>query len=89
MDDPGVHHSSAIVDGDVFGRYLNHGVPVAGRNVGIKALVYPRRGVLERRSRMLFLEPCMHGVESRDCGVHVFEVEPHLQRDSTFLVDAV
>ena len=31
----------------------------------------------------------VHGVELGDCGVHVFEVEPDLQRDPTLLVNAV
>ena len=38
---------------------------------------------------VLFLEPGVRGVEFGDRGVHVFEVEPDLQRDSTLLVDAV
>ena len=45
------------------------------------------RGVLERRSRMSLLEPGVRGVELGDRGVDVFDVEPHLQRDSTVLVE--
>src|SRR6202012_5130317 len=38
---------------------------------------------------MRFLEPGMCGIKLGDCGVHVFEVEPHLQCDSPFPIDAV
>jgi hypothetical protein len=30
----------------------------------------------------------VRGVELGDCGVHVVEIEPHLQRDSTVVVEA-
>ena len=38
---------------------------------------------------MSLLEPGVRGVEFGDRGVDVFDVEPHLQRDSAFLVEAV
>ena len=37
--DPGVHDSTAIVDGNVVGQYLRHRGPVAGREVRLEALV--------------------------------------------------
>ncbi len=66
MQDPGVHYPPAIVDRDVVGRYLSHGVPLAGSNVRVKAFEYTRCGVLQtpRRSAEL-LEPRDRGVEVR------------------------
>ena len=68
----------------------SHGVPVAGRVVRPDVLEYARRRVLQSpRGRARALQPRMRGVEFGDRGVHVFDVEPHLQRESAFFVDAV
>ncbi len=69
MQDPGVHYPPAIVDRDVLGRYLSHGVPLAGSNVRVKALEYTRCGVFQPRRRSAEL------VEPRDRGVEVSLVE--------------
>ena len=54
----------------------------------VEPLVRSTRGVLERRSRRLLLEPGVRGVELGHRGVDIFDVEPHLQRDSALLVEA-
>ncbi len=86
---PGIHDPSVIGAGKAFGDNGSYGSPVAGGEVRPEAFVYPRRGVLEPRPRMFCLESGLRGIELGECGVHVFEVEKHMQRNSTFLVEAV
>ena len=76
---------------NVVGQYLRELIPVAGGEVRRVALVRLACRVLQppRLTVCLVLEPGMRGVEFGDRGIHVFEVEPDLQRDSTLFVDAV
>ena len=53
VSDPGVHDPTAIVDGNVVGQYLRHGVPVAGREVRPEALVHLACRVFQPRRRRL------------------------------------
>ena len=62
--DPGVHHPTTIVIGNVVGHDLGHGVPVAGREVRLEALVYSACRVFQPRRRPTELvEPGERGVE--------------------------
>ncbi len=62
-------------------------LPIAGREVAVQPIVGSTRGVLGGGQATL-LEAGVLGVELGHRGVDVFEVEPHLQRDSAFLVEA-
>ena len=84
-----IHHPTTIVAVAVVGQDVSHGVPVAGRKERQEAIIELACRVLQPPCpRMHFLEPGMRGVEFGERGVDVFDVEQHLQRDSTFLVDA-
>ncbi len=69
VSDPGVHHPTAIVGGNVVGQDLGHRVPVAGREVRIEALVHSACRVFQPRRRPAEF------VESRERGVDVCLVE--------------
>ena len=66
---PRAHDPTAIVDADVVGQYLRHGVPVAGREVRVEAFVHSACRV--------FQSPCRPAelVEPRERGVEVCLVE--------------
>ena len=88
--DPCVYDPPAIVDADVVGQYLRERIPVAGCEVRRVALGRLACRVFQppRLAVCLVLKPGMRGVEFGDRGIHVFEVEPDLQGDSTLFVDA-
>jgi hypothetical protein len=88
--DPGVYHPPAIVGNDVVGQYLRERIPVAGGEVRHVALARLASRVVQppHLAVCLLFKPGMRGVEFSDRGFHVLDVEPHLQCDSTRLVDA-
>ncbi len=64
VSDAGVHHPTTIVDENVVGQCLRHGVPVAGREARIEALDHPACRVFQPRRRpMELVEPCERGVD--------------------------
>ena len=69
VSDAGIHHPTTIVGGNVVGQYLSHGVPVAGREVRLEALVRSACRVFQLRRRTTEL------VEPRERGVEVGLVE--------------
>jgi len=80
--------SPPIIASDIGGEQLANIVPPAVRKERHEPVIGSTCGVFERRSRMLLLESGVRGVELGERGVHVFDVEEHLQRDSTFRVEA-
>ena len=79
--------TAPVFDPDVVGDHAPDLVPAPVGEERVEPSVGSTRGVLERRSRLSLLEPGVRGVELGDRGVDVVDVEEHLQRDSTFLVE--
>ena len=64
MLDAGIHDPTAIVDRNVVGEHLGHGVPVAGREIRPEALVHSACRVFQLWRRPTeFVEPRERGVE--------------------------
>ena len=80
--------STPVFDLDVVGKQRADGVPAPFREERVEPIVGSTRGVLERAPEVAALESGVRGVEFGDRGVDVFDVERHLQRDSTVLVEA-
>ena len=80
--------STPVFDSDVVGEQRADLVEAPVREERVEPSIGSTRGVLERRARTSLLEPGIRGVQFGHCGVDVFDVEPHLQRDSAFLVEA-
>ncbi len=64
VSDTRVHHSTTIVQGNVIGQHLRHGVPVAGREARLEALDHSACRVFQPRRRPAELvEPGERSVE--------------------------
>jgi hypothetical protein len=78
----------AVNDTEIVGEQRADLVPAAAGKQLAHLVVDPSRGVLQPRWAMYFREPGVLRVEFGDRGLDVFDVEPHLQRDPTLLVEA-
>ena len=90
VSDAGVHYATTIVHVNVVSEQLCHRLPVAAREVCDVALDHSACVVFRQsRPRLCFLKAAVRGVEFGHRGVEVFDVEEHLQRDPTLLVETM